>query len=280
MDIGVPAGYAQLKQAQLTAMAAGKLPVQSVVRATKTGAGAAQSTTSAGPMVATCNGTYPCVLSLPFPGFHQKTQYYCLVAFVQSVAFWDLSNSYMTMATGTIRGAQDKIYGTNLSNGIRAFFPDDAELGHIGANDYKALAWINGQFSSHSGYTFRYVAVKPIDVSSFMWYVRYDVDLYAEVNYVRVDLSTYAYRWGQSVDKHGNHPLHATAASGYDDNAGTVISYDPFAYGPNRVGGSCTSASYSNVADWGCVWTITQVNYFRAMDRSASLNDATASVWY
>lgn len=78
----------------------------------------------------------------------------------------------------------------------------------------------------------------------------------------------------------GVHPLHATGTTGYNDTAVTVSSYDPLAAGPNKVGGVCTSSSYSSTADWACQWTLTQANYYLAIDRSTSISDATNPLWW
>jgi hypothetical protein len=113
-----------------------------------------------------------------------------------------------------------------------------------------------------------------------MWYVRQDIWASVESNYVRVDLYSYNYGWHQGLNSDGTHPLHATGTTAYNDTAGTVTSYDPFAYSPNASspGSACTSAWYSNTADWGCVWTLSQNNYWLAMDKSGQASQAP--VWW
>ncbi len=275
VDLLISPADIKAKEDQLAAVKSGK--GHAMLQNRKLGGGASLAQDGLTPMAACADG-YPCSSSVAswFPGLHQKTNYYCLVAFVQSIAYWDVNTSYKTYGTASIRAAQDKIYGTNLGNGIRAYYPDD--LTHKGANDYKALAWINGKFATIS-YTFKYVHVMPTSTASMMGYIRMDIYDWMEANYVRVDLSTYKYKWGQPVSN-GVHPLHATGTTGYNDTAVTVSSYDPLAAGPNKVGGVCTSSSYSSTADWACQWTLTQANYYLAIDRSTSISDATNPLWW
>lgn len=272
-DLGIQAQYAQLKEAQLAALDAGTLSVSSLAPAKKMGAGAtdlpaAPLTSAAAPMA---------IVSQEFPGFHQKTNYYCLVAFVQSVAYWDLDDYFMEMGQGSILGAQNKIYGTNLTNGIREYYPDTGTK--KGASDAKAIAWINKNFLSY-GYGFSYVAISPTSTSDFMNAIRLDNGLWYEVNYIRIDLTTYKYAWGQAKNSDGTHPLHATAATGYNDTAGTVTTFDPFSYSSAELSGpysSCTSHSFNSTPNWGCVWTLTQGNYYSAVDR---WDTDTKPMWY
>lgn len=68
---------------------------------------------------------------------------------------------------------------------------------------------------------------------------------------------------------------HATMAVGYNDSAGTIRSYDPYA---SPSGSSCTAPS-STLNNWGCNWTIPTGRYYTALDKA--LDDGqTAPVWY
>jgi hypothetical protein len=180
--------------------------------------------------------------------------YYCVVAFVQSVAAWDLSSSYTKMGTSSQRGGQDVIYAALGSNTVNI--------------DVRGLSWINTQFSNHS-YSFYYVARYPSSVSDFMSYVRYDIYLYYEMNYVRVNLSSGYYGGWTSGG------LHATGSTGYNDTASTVTSYDPYAL--RNSNGTCRNTSYSSSQTLGCTWTMPQTNYYYAMDTSGA---GTLPVWY
>ena len=196
----------------------------------------------------------------------------CVVAFVQSVAAWDLSSSYKYWGgASSVRGAQDNLYNGPLKGG---------STGSPGVVDTNALSWVNAQFSSHS-YGFYYLGGWPSNSGGFMNLVRMDTYGYDEVNYVRVDLSSYNYAWGQGVDAKGRHPLHATGATGYNDPAGTVTSYDPFSYGSGEKSGpssACSSAWFTMSYTWGCNWTLSQNNYYLAMDKGTSYPDEP--MWY
>lgn len=257
IDPGIPAGYAQLKAAQVASFEAGQIPAKSLARV-KTGSGSKtlllQATIS--PMVSTCVGTYPCAAGFTsvFPSLHQMRMTYCVVAFSQTVASWDLSTSYRTMG-GSQRAAQDAIYQALGSSTINI--------------DKRALTWINQQFTRY-GYGFSYVAEYPTSTADFMRMVRADVVLYVETNYVRVDLSSGRYG-GFSTGG-----LHATGTTAYDDNNGIVTSFDPWSL-RNNTNGICQSTYYDKNQTSGCVWTMTQANYFLAMDRSGA---GTLPVWY
>jgi hypothetical protein len=241
-----------LKASQLAAVEAGQLSAAGL-RATKTGSGSGLvAQTQVTPLVAFC-GSYPCVWSFPNPGLHQMRNYYCVVAFVQSVAKWDLSSSYLTMGTGSQLGGQDVIYQALGSNTVNI--------------DVRGLSWINTQFNNHS-YSFYYVAVKPTS-TSFMNYIRFDIYSYVEMNYVRVNLSSGSYGGWSSGG------LHATGSTGYNDTAGTVTSYDPYAL--RNSNGTCRNTSYSSSQTLGCTWTMLQNRYYYAMDQSGA---GTLPVWF
>lgn len=255
------------KQSQLAAIEAGVRV--SIAPGKKTGAGAnATQASQAMTAAATCVGTYPCIYAVPFAGFHQKTNYYCLVALVQSVAYQDLEYTYVYMGTGSVAGAQNKIYPLIGGSGTK------------GAIDSRALTWINQQFAAYS-YGFHYLATLPANAAGFMNMVRWELNVPFEANHVRIDLTSYKYAWGQKANSDGTHPVHATAATGYNDSTGKVTSYDPFAYSAGEKGGpgsTCTSSSYSSTADWGCNWTILQGNYYLAMDKTGT--SANYPMWY
>jgi hypothetical protein len=260
VDPAIPAGYAELKASQLAAVESGQLSVAGL-RAKKTGSGAGLvAQAHATPLTAICVNGYPCVWSFPDPGLHQMRTYYCVVAFVQSVAKWDLDGSYITMGTGSQLGGQDVIYGALGSNTVNI--------------DVRGLSWINTQFRNRS-YGFSYVAVKPTSAYTFMNYVRADVYAFAEMNYVRVNLGSGSYgKWVSGG-------LHATGSTGYNDTAGTATSYDPYAL--RNGDGTCAqpssghNPSYSSSQTLGCTWTMPQANYFFAMDTSGA---GTNPVWY
>jgi len=254
---GVPAGYAALKASQLAAVAAGKSPAQAVVHGNKMGPNPMTVTPNLG---SACVGSFPCAFSIlnSFPNLHEMQPYFCVVAWVQSVAVWDLGSYYLTMGTGSQLGGQNVLY-SQLNGGIYG----------LGVYDPYALSWINSKFSS-AGYPFYYVAVKPSTIASFMYDVRFDLAWYYETNYVRVNLA-YGYYGG-----FGSGGLHATGTLAYSDTAGTVTSYDP--YSLRSSDGSCANTSYSYSQTKGCSWTMSQTRYFLAMDTGS--NDGTSPVWY
>jgi hypothetical protein len=243
------------------------------LRGAKTRVVASKSVAGAEPAaIAAAAGNTLDLVVMPYVGYHQKTNYYCLVAVVQSIAARDLGTSYEKMGTTSIRGGQDKIYGTNLSNGIRAYYPDDISKGHVGASDPKGLAWINTQFKN-KGYGFSYLGNRPTSVSDFMGRLTYDNYFSDEMTYVRVDL-TVGYRgWKQAKNADGSHPEHATMAAGYDNGAKTVASFDPFSW---SASGKCQTG-YSSSPDRGCKWTITQSSYYTSMDKYVT---SELPVWY
>lgn len=257
VDSGIPAGYAQLKASQVASFEAGRNPAKSLA-GVKTGSGSKtlllQATVS--PMASTCVGTYPCAAGFTswLPSLHQMRTIYCVVAFAQTVANWDLATGYKTMGTGSQLGGQDVIYQALGSNTINI--------------DKRALTWINQQFANY-GYGFRYVALYPTSTAAFMSLVRADVVLYVETNYVRVNLSYGRYGGFSSGG------LHATGTTAYDDNNGLVTSWDPWSL--RNTDGTCQSTYYSSSQTSGCVWKMTQANYFLAMDRSGA---GTLPVWF
>ncbi len=260
---GIPAGYAELKASQFASFVAGKTPAQVVVHPIKRGSGATDvgPRTDVHPMSA-C-GLYPCAVSITgyLPTKHEMRTYYCVVAFIQTVAVWDINTSYLTMGTGSELGGQDVLYG-QMYGGDHG----------LGVWDPHALSWMNSKFSS-IGYGFYYVDVWPADSSDLMQYIRFDLAALVpdrETNYVRVYLSNGGYGGWQSGG------FHATGSAGYDDLAGTVTSYDPWSY---HVSGSssCYSTYYSSSQLDGCFWTMPRANYFQAMDTSGN---GTNPVWY
>jgi hypothetical protein len=205
-----------------------------------------------------------------WPGFHQKTTYYCLVATVQSMAYFDIEAEwYYDLGSGSIKGAQDKIYsgyknpdGTKWA-GIKAATCDASPCG---ADDAKALAWLNGQYK-HANMSWHYAAVTPSSASDFNNYVSFDVGASEEPTYVRVDLSTKSgtgYMWYQGPNKYGHHIDHATLVVGYNTTKKTDTSYDPFTHTLST--GAC-STSYDPKYDVACNWTIPQKNDYIGMDR-------------
>ncbi len=209
----------------------------------------------------------PTAAYLPwYPGFHQKTSYYCLVAVVQSIAYFDLEPWwYKTLGTGSIKGAQDKLY-------FGYYDPDGTwnpplwvgGAVNSGASDAKAMVWINRQFSKHN-VDWYYAAGDPANFDYFMAYIRFDVAMSHEPTYVRVDLSTprgTGYPWYQAA-RNGVHPEHATLAVGYRDSDGVVRSYDPFTY--TNASGRCNLGSFPG-PDWACDWNMYADHYFTAMD--------------
>jgi hypothetical protein len=266
VDTGIPAGYATLKASQFTSFVAGK-PVQAIVHPTKRGSGVSDvgSGTLISPMTSTCVGTFPCVVSIVsyLPSQHELRQYYCVVAFIQTIAVWDFGTSYLTMGTGTQLGGQDVLYGQmhGGSNGL-------------GVYDPWALSWINSKFSSIK-YMFYYVPVSPSSTGSLMSYIRFDLAAYApdrESNYVRVDLENGGYG---GFSGGGGVRLHSTGSAGYDDLNGTVTSYDPWSHRSSN--GMCDSTYWSSSQPAGCFWTMAPANYFQAMDRTGN---GTSPVWY
>jgi hypothetical protein len=262
---GIPTGYAELKASQFAAFVAGKTPAQAIVPPTKRGSGAIDfgAGTLVNPMATTCVGGYPCVVSITayLPSKHEMRTYYCVVAFIQTVAVWDINTSYLTMGTGSELGGQDVLYGqmNGGSNGP-------------GVWDPYALSWINSKFSS-IGYGFYYLPVAPNSTYLLMNYIRFDLQHLVpdrETNYVRVYLSNGGYGGWQSGG------FHATGSAGYNDTTGTVTSYDPWSY---HLSGSstCYSTYYSSSQPDGCFWTMPQANYFQAMDTSGN---GTLPVWY
>ncbi len=205
-----------------------------------------------------------------YPGFHQKTSYYCLVATVQSIAYFDLEPMwYRTLGSGSIKGAQDKLYyGYYDPDGTwnPALWVGGAY--NSGASDAKAIVWMNNQFSSYS-YGWYYAVATPSNFDQFMSYIRFDVALSAEPSYVRVDLSTprgTGYPWYQAA-KGSAHPLHATLAVGYRDSDEVVRSYDPFTY--TNSTGRCNLGSFPG-PDFACNWNMFGRRYFNGMDRTVA----------
>jgi hypothetical protein len=261
VDDGVPAAYKQLKDAITAEIEAGTFTAQPVSRGIKIGIGAALSTGAVQPMYTTCVDGFPCSFDITsfFPGMHEQTTIYCVVAAVQSFAVFDLGTSYETMGTGSVIKAQDAIFAALHGN-------------KSGVDDIYALPWINAQFSSH-GYTFYYYAVKPTSTSTFMSFVREDLWGFLEANYVRVSLANGGY------GKFTSGGLHATEATGYDDNAGTVTSYDPWSKRSSSSNAACTSTAYGS-GTWGCYWVMPQAKYYQAMDKEATGNGIQAPLWY
>jgi hypothetical protein len=262
-DSAVAPALVQQKYAQLQAyVRSGGLPT----RAAKSGAASSQAQAMAARAVISPLYATSRYLSW-YPGFHQKTTYYCLVATVQSIAYFDLESQwYYGLGTGSILGAQNKIYN-GYYDPDGHYNPGIISSAPPGASDAKAIAWMNTQFSRY-GYSFYYVAVTPSSQGAFMAEIRFDVSDY-EAAYVRVDLSTPSgtgYMWYQASGPRG-HILHATLAVGYDDSAGTVRSYDPFTH---TTSSGC-STYYSSSYDWACNWTITQTRYWRGMDRTVGI---------
>lgn len=262
VDPGLPAGYANTKASEFAAFVSGK-PLQ-VVHPTKKGSGAFM--TNSGAIVtplSACQSGYPCAVSITsyLPTKHEMRTTYCVVAFIQTIAVWDISATYGTFGSGrygqgTQLGAQDQLA---------------AEMGRQGTWDPYALSWINGKYKS-VGYGFYYVPITPYDVNQFMGLIRFDLHALLpdqESNYVRVNLSNGGYgQWTTGG-------LHATGSAGYDDNAGTVTSYDPWSH---RSGNAmCDSTYYSSTQTAGCFWTMSQGKYFQAMDTGSS---GTLPLWY
>jgi hypothetical protein len=261
----VPVAYIQLKQSQLAALASGTLTPQSIIRSAKLGSGSTLqfSANAVSPMSNLSS------ITINFPGFHQMTTWYCVVAFVQSVLFWDVSPSYRYYGgASTLTQGQNNLYNGPLKGTKKD-----------GVKDPVALSWIDGQFSSN-GYAFFYLGAWPSNAAGFMNMIRLDTNDYYEANYVRIDLTTYDYAWGQGKNPDGSHPLHATGGVGYDDSAGTVTSYDPFSYSPAEKGlpgTACTSNWFTSSYEWGCNWTLSQDRYYLAMDKQTSGDDP---MWY
>jgi hypothetical protein len=245
------------------------------VRGLKTGAGSRTVAALAAVSPAYASSAY---LSY-FPGFHQKRTYYCLVAMVQSVAYFDLEGQwYEFLGTNGTLPAQDKIYngytdpdGTN-EPGIRATNPQDLP----GSYDTLAIQWINRQFSRYQ-YGFIYVSVSPSSQTDFLNEIHFDVAGSYEGAYARVDLSktrNAGYMWYQAPGAKGDID-HATMAVGYNDSAGTIRSYDPYA---SPSGSTCTAPSSTGYL-WGCNWTISTARYFYGLDSSLQTGQ-NGPVWY
>ena len=207
-----------------------------------------------------------------YPGFHQKTGYYCLIATVQSIAYFDLEPLwYRTLGSGSIRGAQDKLYyGYYDPDGTwnPALWVGGAT--NSGASDAKAVVWINRQFSSY-GYGWYYaVARRPSSTEELMTYIRFDVGVSAEPTYIRGDLSVPEYPWRQAAVKVNGkwvHALHATLAVGYRDSDGVVRSYDPFT--SPKSDGRCQKGPFQG-PDFACSWNMLADNYYDAVDKNVA----------
>jgi hypothetical protein len=266
-DTGVSAAVVAQKKADLEKYSRNALTPN---RPAKTGGAKTYLVT-----LATISPAYASSASLGwYPGFHQKTNYYCLVAMVQSMAFNDLDNWYNYMGTGTITGAQDKIYNGGYTDpdgtaetGIKATRAADLP----GSYDTLAIAWMNKQFSRYH-YSFVYAGQTPASQSVLSTSIHYDVSGYREPTYVRVDLSSNKYKWYSAPDPVKGHKLHATAAVGYNDSASTINSYDPYA---SPSGSSCSAPS-STGNNKGCNWPILLSQYFNAMDRTVTWSP----VWF
>jgi hypothetical protein len=211
-----------------------------------------------------------------YPGFYQKTTYYCLVAVVQSIAYFDVDRQfYYDLGSGSIEGGQNKIYNGYYDPILRTYHPGIISSMPPGADDSKAVAWLNNQFTEHNVTSWFYLAVTPTGFTDLMNKIHYDVGASYEPTYIRVDLSTASgtgYMWYQARNPTTHaHPLHATLAVGYDDSGKTLRSYDPFAH---PVSSSC-SVYYNKANDWGCNWTIPGLRYYAGMDRTM-----TNPIWY
>ncbi len=265
VDLGIPSGYAALKMSQFASFVAGK--PASVVIPTKKGSGAKDTVTRAvlAPMTATCRNGYPCVVSITpwLPTKHESRTIYCVVAFIQTIAIWDINTSYQTTTYSAQVARQDSLY-SQLHGGSNG----------PGVYDPYALSWINNQFSV-TGYPFYYLPILPASFSDFIDYLHYDLQgLYPdrESNYVRVNLANGGYGGFSSG---GGLRLHATGSAGYDDTAGTFTSYDPWSH--RSSSGMCDTTYWSSSQLPGCFWTMPQSNYFQAMDTSGN---GTGPVWF
>lgn len=191
-------------------------------------------------------------------GIHQQTTYYCVNAVVQTMAYRDIGAWYLTMGTGSVKGAQDKIYAEIKD----PYVP--------GSNDWKALAWINRQYAN-AGQGFRYMSGKPENDGQFGLLMQYDIAANHRGVYVRVDLSSGYYVWRQArtIDANGNLriPEHATMGIAYDNEALTQTTYDPFT---SRMSDGSCSRTYRSGYTWACGSKLGRPNYFRAMDRAYS----------
>lgn len=237
-------------------------------RYVKTGAAAKSASARSASLVASPMYATSSLLSW-YPGFYQKTTYWCLPAVVQSIAYFDLEGEwYYDLGSGSISGAQSKIYNGYTDPDGTAEPAIKVGGSVLGSDDTKALAWINRQFSRY-GSSWFYVGAKPTSVTSLMNNVHYDVASEYEPTYIRIDLATKSgtgYMWYQAPNADGSHPEHATLAVGYNDSASTMVSYDPFSH---LASGACSHA-YNSSNNTGCNWTITQSRYFNGMDRILS----------
>jgi hypothetical protein len=240
VDPGYTSADAAAKERQLRDFLSGK---QKPTKGKKTGAGKGNVT----PLAAMC-GSYPCSNRLwyngnTYIGFHQQDKLWCLVALLQSIGWYDLSTNYETLGTGSVKGAQSKILSGYPSS------KDALITTGGGATDKLALPWINARMKD-AGYLWLYVGAKPTTVTAFMNYAHFDVSA-AEMMYVRVDLENGHNGWKSPHD--GLLHLHATGLIGYDDTAGTVISYDPYNKRIASSTGQCT-LGWAGTATWGCAW--------------------------
>jgi hypothetical protein len=267
---GVTPAMVKAKEAQLqTYLNHGTMAPRYV----KTGAAAKAASAMSASLVASPMYAASSVLSW-YPGFYQKTTYWCVPAVVQSIAYFDLEGEwYYDLGSGSISGAQSKIYNgyTDPDGTVEPAIKVGGSV--LGSDDTKAIAWVNRQFKQYAS-TWFYLAVKPTSQTDLMNKVHYDVASEYEPTYIRVDLATASgtgYMWYQAPGSGGTHPEHATLAVGYNDSASTMQTYDPFSH---PSGSSCSHA-YNVANNWGCNWTITQARYYKGMDRILG-----TPVWY
>lgn len=174
-----------------------------------------------------------------FTPYHQKTNYQCLPATIQSIAHY-LGFGWITPSVQSAQATIAAAVGTD---------PDD------GTFDHNALNWLNNQAASH-GDPWRYVGQTPATLDDFRYRVNADVVLWAMPTYLRVDLSvsTRRFKYFQAPKANGDHVLHATYVTGYRNSLTNIEVADPLTYA--TVSGTvitCHTGSFPG-NDQSCTW--------------------------
>ncbi len=181
---------------------------------------------------------------LGFNIYHQKTQYNCLPALGQSLLQWEFYfGGYVSPSVTAKQGTATQASGT-ITRGMGTTT--------AGTDDYKAFAWINGEYGAH-GSGWRYVAVNDLTETPFTDHVTNEISVYGHMLYVRVDLTKTSFPWHQIKPAQ-----HATGAIGYTNFGVNTNIADPW---PSTNGGTCVVQSggapppYSSTPDKACYWS-------------------------
>ncbi len=187
---------------------------------------------SAGGMSATATSGY----LNGYVQYHQKTNYWCLPAVMQTILRFKQGNTWITPS---VLGKQTDIYN------------------QIGTSESVALSWINARLSG-----FQYLAEDPkSDLPYFTSHVMADVTSFVYPTYVAVEVANTNYVWSQSGPAR-----HASAALGYSSSGAYVRIGDPFTspdYSPYCATGA-SNPGYSSAPNYGCVYGPWEMSKYHA----------------